>query len=185
MDKLPETIFIDRDGVINEDSDAFIKSLKEWQTIPGSIEAIADLSKAGITIIIITNQSGLARSLLTLKDLQEIHQKLIDDVKSQGGKITDIFFCPHGPNDHCDCRKPKPGLLLQAQKKYHLNLNKSYLIGDSYRDLEAGLAAGTKVALTQTGKGETTLLNHPELIKTTAIFKNLKAFSTWILKDTQ
>lgn len=180
----PATIFVDRDGVINQDSDAYIKSLEEWHPIPGSIAALAALSQC-FNIIVITNQSGLARGLLTKTDLDAMHEDLQKKVKAQGGIITDIFYCPHGPHDACACRKPKPGLLLQAQEQYQLNLNNSWCIGDSYRDLEAGLAVGTRVALVRTGKGLRTLAQYPELEKTTPIFDDLSAFSTWILnKDT-
>ncbi len=177
----PATIFVDRDGVINQDSDAFIKSLDEWHPIPGSIEALAALSQR-FNVIIITNQSGIARGLLTTADLDAMHLDLKKQVTTLGGTITDILYCPHGPNDACICRKPMPGLLLQAQEKYALNLKNSWCIGDSYRDLEAGLAVGTQVALVRTGKGLRTLAQHPELEKSTPIFDDLNAFSTWILK---
>ena len=180
----PATIFVDRDGVINQDSDAFIKSMAEWHPIPGSIEALAALSQR-FNIIVITNQSGIARGLLTKTDLDAMHTELKKQVHALSGTITDILYCPHGPNDLCNCRKPKPGLLLQAQEKYTLNLENSWCIGDSYRDLEAGLAVGSQVALVRTGKGLRTLAQHPELEKTLPIFDNLNAFSTWILnKDT-
>ena len=179
------TIFVDRDGVINQDSDDFIKSLAEWHPIPNSIEALAALSQR-FNIIVITNQSGIARGLLTTAELDAMHTELKKQVHAFGGSITDILYCPHGPNDLCTCRKPKPGLLLQAQEKYALNLKNSWCIGDSYRDLEAGLAVGTQAALVRTGKGLRTLAQHPELEKTLRIFDDLNAFSTWILTlDTQ
>ncbi len=177
----PATIFVDRDGVINQDSDAFIKSLREWHPIPGSIEALAALSQH-FNVIVITNQSGIARGLLTTTDLNAMHTELKKQVCAKGGTITDILYCPHGPDDLCNCRKPKPGLLLQAQKKHMLKLKNSWCIGDSYRDLEAGLAVGTQVALVRTGKGLRTLTQHPDLEKTYPIFDDLNTFSTWILK---
>lgn len=177
-----QTIFVDRDGVINEDSDDYIKTIEEWRPLPGSIEALATLSKHGYQIIVITNQSGIARGLLSLTDLEAMHQKLKNLVAAQGGQVQDIFYCPHGPDDHCNCRKPLPGLLEQAQQKYHIDLKASWCVGDSYRDIEAGKHVGTSVALVRTGKGERTLKAHPELLKTLPIFDNLAAFSTWILQ---
>jgi D-glycero-D-manno-heptose 1,7-bisphosphate phosphatase len=173
------TIFVDRDGVINEDSDAFIKTLTEWQPIPGSIEALAKLSQH-FQVIVITNQSGIARGLLTQETLAAMHAQLKEKVASLGGKITDIFYCPHGPDDGCDCRKPKPGLLLQAQQRYAIDLAKSWCVGDSYRDLEAGLAVGSKVALVRTGKGLKTLAKYPKLTDTVPVFDDLRAFSASI-----
>jgi D-glycero-D-manno-heptose 1,7-bisphosphate phosphatase len=177
------TIFVDRDGVINEDSDAFIKSLKEWHPIPGSVEALATLSRHDYQIIVITNQSGIARGLFSIDDLTAMHNQLHQQVQAQGGTITDIFYCPHGPDDHCTCRKPLPGLFTQAQKKYNLDLKNSWYIGDSYRDLEAGQAAGTHVALVRTGKGSATLSNHAEELKNIPVFDNLQTFAMWLLAN--
>lgn len=178
----PLTIFVDRDGVINQDSDAYVKSLDEWHPLPGSIEALATLSTHGYQVIVITNQSGIARGLLTLKDLEAMHTKLKLLVAQQGGYIQDIFYCPHGPEDNCDCRKPLPGLFIQAQKKYNINLEHSWCVGDSYRDIEAGLAVGARVVLVKTGKGERALANHPELKDALPIFEDLSAFTAWLLK---
>lgn len=168
--------------MINEDSNSFIKSLNEWRPLPGSIEALVLLSQY-YQVIVITNQSGIARGLLSLDTLKAMHDQLKKDVQAHGGKIIDIFFCPHGPDDHCDCRKPKPGLLLQAQKKYPIDFTQSWCVGDSYRDLEAGRALGTHTALVLTGKGRATLAQHPDLRDSVPVFDDLHAFAKWLLKD--
>lgn len=148
-------IILDRDGVINQDSDAYIKSLAEWQPLPGSIEAIARLSRAGYTVVVATNQSGLARGYFTQATLDAIHGRLRALVEQAGGELGGIYYCPHGPDDHCDCRKPKPGLLDQIVTDYG-NVSGAPMIGDSLRDLEAGVARDCHPVLVLTGKGERT-----------------------------
>lgn len=148
-----KTIVLDRDGVINEDSDAFIKSADEFIPLPGSLEAIALLHQSGYRVIVATNQSGLARGLFTEYELAHIHEKLVDLVENSGGLIDSIFYCPHGPDDECDCRKPKPGLITRAEAELDLSLAGSFLIGDSLRDLQAAQSAGMRPVLVRTGKG--------------------------------
>lgn len=155
---MSKLIILDRDGVINQDSDDYVKSLAEWIPIEGSCEAIADLSKAGYTIAIATNQSGLARGYFSLDDLEAMHGRLNSLVEEAGGKIATIKYCPHGPNDGCDCRKPLPGLVVQIEQELGISADGAFFIGDSLRDLQAGLTKGCKPVLVMTGKGETTLL---------------------------
>ncbi len=150
-------LILDRDGVINEDSDEYIKSADEWQPIPGSIEAIAKLSKSGFQIYVATNQSGLGRKLFSQQQLDAMHEKMLNLVKHQGGKVEGIFYCPHQPGDNCDCRKPKPGLLIQISEHAGHSLYGVPVIGDSLRDLEAALAVDAKPLLVLTGKGSNTL----------------------------
>lgn len=161
-------VILDRDGVINEDSDAYVKSASEWIPIPGSVEAIAELSKAGFTLIVATNQSGLARGYFSEAELTAMHAKMLALVEQAGGKIEGIYHCPHGPDDQCDCRKPKPGMLQQIAADLSLDIAGSYIIGDSKRDLQAGIAMGCHPILVKTGKGQRTLeqagLNIPNLI---------------------
>ena len=114
---LKKVVFLDRDGTINQDSADFIKNWSEFVFLPRSIEAMRDLTAAGFTIIVITNQSAIPRKLISQAELENIHTKLIAAVRSGGGNISDIFFCPHMPDDGCDCRKPAPGLIFQAQNK--------------------------------------------------------------------
>jgi len=150
-------IILDRDGVINEDSDAYIKSPDEFVPIPGSIEAIARLSQAGWRIAVATNQSGVARGYYDLAMLQRIHDKLHRLLAAQGGQVEAIFFCPHGPEDNCDCRKPKPGLFREIEQRLQVSLQGVPAIGDSLRDLQAAQAVGASPILVRTGKGERTL----------------------------
>jgi D-glycero-D-manno-heptose 1,7-bisphosphate phosphatase len=147
-------VILDRDGVINEDSDAYIKSLDEWRPLPHSIDAIARLSRAGWQVAIATNQSGIGRGYYDLSTMHAIHRHLLGLVDSAGGHIAMIAYCPHRPDDGCDCRKPKPGMLLQIQRSLGFeSLENSWMVGDSLRDIQAGQAAGCLTALVGTGKG--------------------------------
>lgn len=157
-------ILLDRDGVINYDSDQFIKSPEEWLPIEGSLEAIALLNDYGFKVVVISNQSGLARGLFDQSTLTEIHNKMHRLVEEKGGKITAIYFCPHGPSDHCACRKPKPGMLETFANEHRVDLHEVILVGDSIVDIEAAESAGAKPILVKTGKGQKTLTHHPELI---------------------
>lgn len=155
-------IILDRDGVINYDSDYYIKSPDEWHPIPGSLKAVADLNRAGYTIVIATNQSGVARGLYSVDTLNQIHDKLARELAVFGGSVQEVFFCPHHPDEKCDCRKPKRGLFTQIQEKYQLDLTKIYFVGDSATDMQVGLEVGCKPLLVLTGNGQKTLANHPE-----------------------
>ena len=146
-------IILDRDGVINEDSDDYIKSPEEWRPISGSVEAVARLSRAGYRIVFATNQSGLARGLFDGDTLQRIHDKMRRAVTAAGGVIEAIFFCPHGPDDNCECRKPKPGLLREIAARLRVDLSGVPAIGDSLRDIQAAQAVGARPILVRTGKG--------------------------------
>jgi D-glycero-D-manno-heptose 1,7-bisphosphate phosphatase len=149
------TVFLDRDGVINEDSDAYIKSRDEFHPLPGSLAAIARLSQSGIRVIVITNQSAINRGMVPLTELEAIHGILCAAVDSLGGRITDIFFCPHRPDEACGCRKPKPGLIQAAGRRYGVDLSRSVMIGDSAKDILAGKAAGCALTvLVRTGKAQ-------------------------------
>lgn len=150
-------IILDRDGVINHDSDAYIKSPDEWKPVQGSLEAIARLTKAGYRIAVATNQSGVARGLFDLATLGAIHTKMQARVAAAGGRIDAIFFCPHAADSHCDCRKPKPGLVLDVLARFHANPVEVTVVGDSLRDLQAATAAGCRPVLVLTGKGKRTM----------------------------
>lgn len=149
-------LILDRDGVINEDSPDYIKSVDEFVFLPGSVQAIADLSRAGYTLVVATNQSGLGRGLFDLDDLEAMHEKLNAAVNEAGGEIAGIFYCPHTPDDDCDCRKPKAGLLDAIADELSAPVNGAWIIGDSLRDLEAGIARGCKPILVRSGKGAAT-----------------------------
>ena len=148
---------IDRDGVINHDSDAFIKSPQEWEAIPGSLEALARLTENGWKVVIATNQSGLARGLFSMTTLNAIHAKMRRELALLGGFIDAIFICPHGPDDGCTCRKPAPGMFRDIAHRYEVNLQAVPSVGDSLRDLQAASQAGCAPWLVQTGKGMRTL----------------------------
>ena len=164
-------VLLDRDGVINHDSDEFIKSPDEWLPIEGSLEAIALLNAHGYQVIVVTNQSGVARGLFDETMLEKIHAKMCRLVSEKGGNIAAIYFCPHGANSDCECRKPKAGLLKAFAADFHVDLTTIAVIGDSLRDLQAAEAVGAKPILVKTGKGRQTLLNNPQL--NIPVFENL------------
>ena len=147
-------IILDRDGVINEDSDEYIKSPDEWIPIPGSLEAIARLSQNGYQVVIVTNQSGIGRKLFTIEAFNEIHMKMNTHLAQFGGVIDAVFFCPHLPKDDCNCRKPKPGLYNDVSERLRTPLNKVFCIGDKMTDIKAIQSAGGKPVLVRTGNGQ-------------------------------
>lgn len=149
-------VVLDRDGVINRESAAFIRSPAEWIPLPGSLAAIAALTRAGFRVVVATNQSGVARGLFTPATLDEIHARMNAAVEAAGGRLDGIFFCPHGPDEGCDCRKPLPGLLRQIEARFGQSLAGRPVIGDSRRDLEAGAAVGARLILVRTGNGRRT-----------------------------
>jgi D-glycero-D-manno-heptose 1,7-bisphosphate phosphatase len=149
-------VILDRDGVINEDSDDYIKTLDEWVPIPGSIDAIARLSRAGYKIGVATNQSGLARGYFDDIALANMHALLCALVEEQGGQVDAICYCPHGPDEGCHCRKPAPGLLEQISEELQMSTAGAWYVGDTGKDLELGLKMGCKTILVRTGKGRQT-----------------------------
>ncbi len=165
--------------MINHDSDAYIKSLEEWVPIPGSIEAIAQLSKAGWTVAVATNQSGIARGYYSPETLEAMHARLRALVAEQGGEVGLIVHCPHGPDAGCECRKPKPGMLLAIAEHYQVPLAGVWFVGDSKGDLEAALAVDAQPVLVKTGKGERTL--EKGVPQTTLIFDDLAAIAREII----
>ena len=151
-------IILDRDGVINHDSPEYIKSVDEWIPIDGSIDAIARLHKNGFTVVVATNQSGLARGKYDLDDLEAMHEKLTQLVEEQGAELGAIFYCPHHPDDKCKCRKPMPGMVDAIEAEFNISAESFYFVGDSLRDLQAAKTKGCKPVLVKTGNGEKTLL---------------------------
>ncbi len=179
-------IILDRDGVINEDSDDYVKSVDEWIPLPGSLEAIALLNQAGYQIAIATNQSGLSRGYFTINDLHAMHSKMESLLKPLGGRIDSIFFCPHQDAHQCDCRKPAPGLMKEIALRYKKTdsikpLTGTPIVGDSLRDLQAGVALGASPHLVLTGKGEKTLAKG-SLPDGTQIHADLLAFANALLE---
>jgi D-glycero-D-manno-heptose 1,7-bisphosphate phosphatase len=152
-------IILDRDGVINHDSDAFIKSPEEWIAVDGSLQAIARLNQAGYTVVVATNQSGISRKLFTMETLNAIHLKMHHAAQQVGATIDAVFFCPHAADSNCDCRKPKPGMLREIGLRYDIELKGVPVVGDSLRDLQAGFVLGCLPHLVLTGKGQYTETN--------------------------
>ena len=165
-------IVLDRDGVINYDSDQYIKSPEEWRPIPGSLEAIARLNHAGYRVVVATNQSGIGRGLFDMATLNAIHEKMHKALTHVGGRLDAVFFCPHTADSKCECRKPKPGMLAEIGKRFNSELTGLPCVGDSLRDLTSADAVGAQPMLVLTGKGEKTLRegNFP---KNTVIFPDL------------
>ena len=168
-------LILDRDGVINFDSDAYIKSVEEWIPLPGSIEAIAQLSKAGWTVAVATNQSGIARGYYDVATLEAMHERLRSLVAEQGGGLGLVVYCPHGPDEGCACRKPKPGMLQTIAAHYGADLAGCWFVGDSLGDLQAAQAVDAQPVLVKTGKGLQTLAK--ELPVNTLIFDDLAAIA--------
>ena len=178
-------VILDRDGVINIDSDQYIKSADEWIPLPGSLEAIAELNQAGYQVTVATNQSGLARGLFTINDLHAMHQKMMDLLAPMGGRVDSIFFCPHVDEDQCNCRKPLPGLMRDIASRYRkadsaMPLTGVPIVGDSLRDLEAATVLGASPHLVLTGKGQKTV-DAGILPAGTVVHADLMAFTKSLL----
>jgi D-glycero-D-manno-heptose 1,7-bisphosphate phosphatase len=175
-------IILDRDGVINHDSEAFIKSPAEWVPIPGSLEAIARLNQAGYRVVVATNQSGIARGLFDVTILNAIHQKLHSAAHQAGADVDAIFYCPHAADDNCDCRKPKPGMLQTIASRFSTSLKGVPNVGDSLRDLQAGYGVGCVPYLVLTGKGQRTR-DKGGLPPGTQVFPDLASVVDSLLKN--
>ncbi len=175
-------IILDRDGVINFDSDQFIKKPEEWRPIPGSLEAIAQLNQANYRVVVATNQSGIGRGLFDMPMLNFIHDKMHKACALVGARIDAVFFCPHTSENKCNCRKPKSGMLEEIASRYNVNLAGVPAVGDSLRDLQAGAALGAQPYLVLTGKGAKTQAAGG-LPEGTQVFANLPAVVTELLKN--
>ncbi len=168
-------VILDRDGVINRDSAEFVKSVDEWIPLPGSIRAIADLDRAGFTVTVASNQSGLARGFFDRNALRSMHRKLRRLVAAEGGRIDRIVVCPHGPDDGCDCRKPRPGLLRRLARHYRTRLDGVPVVGDSLRDLQAAAETGARPILVRSGNGSKTEAALAGELADTEVFDDLAA----------
>jgi D-glycero-D-manno-heptose 1,7-bisphosphate phosphatase len=183
----PRLICLDRDGVINEDSDAYVKNPDEWIPIPGSLEAIAKLTRAGITVVVVSNQAGVFKGKFTEENLTAMTTKMLDLVEKFGGKIHKVFYCLHDPDLNCRCRKPAPGMLLDAAAEFKVSPEELIFVGDRSTDMQAAWACGAKPILVKTGKGERELLANPALADQVihefgAVYENLSAFVRDFLK---
>ena len=178
-------VILDRDGTINQDSDDYIKSPEEWIPLPGALEAIARLNHAGWQVVVASNQSGLGRGLFDMATLNAMHAKMNKHLSAVGGRIDAVFFCPHGPEDKCLCRKPLPGLFEQIGERLGMDLKGTHVVGDSLRDMLAGVAVGCTPHLVHTGKGAafkgqplpTTFPSH------TQTHADLAGFVDWLLDE--
>lgn len=179
-------VILDRDGVINEDSEDYIKTVEEWVPVPGSIEAIARLFKAGYLVAVATNQSGIARGFLTEITLANIHNLMNALVEESGGQIAVVCYCPHLPSDNCSCRKPLPGLLEQIETSISANVEGAWYVGDSLKDIQAAQAKNCIPLLVRTGKGSLTEAALPkECEPVINVFDNLAQATDYILKQNQ
>ena len=176
-------VILDRDGTINQDRDDYVKSPDEWVPLPGSLEAIARLNHAGWRVVVASNQSGLGRGLFDVATLNAMHAKFYKLLAAAGGRVDAVFYCPHGPEEACQCRKPQPGLFEQIRDRYGMDLKGVPTVGDSLRDVQAGAAAGCDTHLVLTGKGEA-LRGQPlpeHFPAGTRVHEDLGAFADWLL----
>jgi D-glycero-D-manno-heptose 1,7-bisphosphate phosphatase len=184
MNPLKKLVILDRDGVVNRDSDEFIKTPQEWLPIAGSLEAIARLNQAGYRVVLATNQSGIGRGLFDMATLNAIHAKMNLAAAGVGARIDAIFFCPHTASDHCECRKPAPGLLRDIIERFGIEPANTPVVGDAKRDLQAGAALGFPVHLVLTGKGAQTRAQG-DLPPGTQVHHDLHAFALDFLAHAQ
>lgn len=169
-------IVLDRDGVINFDSDRFIKTPEEWRPIPGSLEAIASLNQRGYHVVVATNQSGIGRGLLDMAAFNAINDKMTRALGQVGGRIDAVFYCPHAADSHCECRKPRPGMLREIGRRFNSDMKDVPAVGDALRDLQAAHEVGAAPILVLTGKGKITL-KEGNLPPETQVFDDLAAFA--------
>ena len=179
-------VILDRDGTINEDRDDYVKSPEEWVPLPGALEAIARLNHAGWHAVVASNQSGIGRGLFDMATLNAMHLKMHQLLAKEGGRIDAVFFCPHTPEDGCDCRKPLPGLFRQIGLRYGVALDEVPVVGDVLRDLQAGAAAGCVPHLVRTGKAarmdEAEIAAMCEQVPGTTVHADLGAFAEWLIR---
>ena len=176
-------VILDRDGVINLDSDGYVKNLGEFKLIPKSIQAIADLHQAGWPVFIVTNQSGIERGYYDEATLAQMHAELYKQVQALGGDIQAIYYCPHHPKNECACRKPKPGLFQQLALEYEIDLSQSYYVGDKITDVEVALAIDAQPILVTTGKGAK-FIEHELVVKQAIpIYTELHEFTQHLLSE--
>lgn len=179
-----QLVILDRDGVINEERMDYIRSVGQWRPLPGSLEAIAGLCRAGLAVAVATNQSGVGRGYMTAGELDAIHARMETAVSEAGGELAGVFHCPHTPADGCRCRKPLPGLLEQIQAAVGLPVAGEYMVGDSMTDLEAASAAGARPALVRTGFGTATEQQLPSG-HAVPVFDDLAEFTGWLLRPAE
>ena len=180
-------VILDRDGTINEDRDDYVKSVDEWTPVPGALEAIARLNHNGWHTVVASNQSGIGRGLFDMATLNAMHAKMHQMLAKHGGRIDAVFFCPHTPDDGCDCRKPLPGLFRQIGERFAVDLADVPVVGDVLRDLQAGVAVGCEPHLVRTGKAAPERMNDAQIAELcaklpgTRVHASLDAFAEWLI----
>ena len=176
-------IFLDRDGVLNENRSDYVKTWAEVRILPGALAALRELARLGWPIVVISNQSAIGRGLTTAKAVEEINARLARKAARAGGRIDAFYFCPHRPDEGCACRKPAPGLLLRAARELEVDLPRSYMIGDALEDVRAALAAGCTPLLVKTGRGKSMLAKMPEDLRARChVAEDLADAVAWILE---
>jgi D-glycero-D-manno-heptose 1,7-bisphosphate phosphatase len=178
---MAKMVILDRDGVVNHLVEDDVTTVDGWDPISGSIEAISRLKKAGYLVTMASNHTGIARGLYTEAELQSMHDKMQALLATRGASIDGIFYCPHGPQDNCICRKPKPGLLFQIAKKFDIDLAQTPLVGDDISDIQAAKMANAKPVLVRTGKGEYVMQHFPEALDV-PVFDDLAHFVRDLLR---
>lgn len=182
--RIRRAIFLDRDGVLNHNRPDHVKSLSEFVLLPGALQALARLGKSDLCVVVISNQSAINRGLVSQAVVEAIHQHLLEVVQQAGGRIDAIIYCPHRPEEACRCRKPQPGLLLDAAHKLGIDLRRSFLVGDALSDVQAAMAVGVQPALVRTGRGADQaglLASHG--LQQIPVFEHLLAAVEWILQS--
>ena len=175
-------IFLDRDGVINENRVDYVKSWEEYRFLPGVFQPLRRLAQSPFTIVVTSNQSPINRGTVTQSEVEGINRRMVEEIQANGGRVDAIFYCPHRPDENCDCRKPKPGLLLQAAERFDIDPSHSYLIGDALSDIAAGLAVGCYPILVLTGRGKEQLpLLQAQGYNGYHVASDLQEAVTWIL----
>ena len=172
-------LLLDRDGVINEESDDFIKCPEEWRPLPGAMGAISRANQLGFQIVVVSNQSGLGRGLFSIEMLHQIHNRMLDEVTKHGGRISAIFYCPHLPEQNCRCRKPKTGLFESIEKRLGAKIDEAFYVGDRLSDIKAAQKIGALPMLVKTGHGEKTLDELPKH-GGVQVFRNLTHAVDWL-----
>lgn len=179
-------VILGRDGVLNEYRDDHVKAPDEWHSVPGALEAVARLNHAGWHAVVATNQAGIGRGMIDMASVNAVHAHMNGLLMALGGRIDAVFFCPHTPEEHCDCRKPLPGMLLDIGRRYGVDLATVPVVSDMLRDLQAAAAAGCPPHLVLTGRAagldEATLARMVEQVPATRVHRDLPAFANWLLK---
>jgi D-glycero-D-manno-heptose 1,7-bisphosphate phosphatase len=182
----PRLVILGRDGILNAFREDHVKDPAEWRSLPGALEAVARLNQGGWQVVVATNQAGIGRGMFDMASLNAVHAHMMKELALQGGRIDAVFFCPHAPEDMCDCRKPLPGLLHDIARRFGVDLRHVPMVGDTLRDLEAAQAAGCEAHLVLTGRAagldEAALARMLERVPTTRLHADLGAFADHLLR---